>query len=116
DEALAQGAVPCGEAIAVALEKARQKLGDERLVDGRRSVQPAAGAQRMVFEQGAVQLRQPLHRKSRLRDAAAGDLIALAGRGDVLEQQREEAVALVVEGQRAARERPADARSELAIE
>ena len=56
------------------------------------------------------------HRQPRLGHAAAGDLVALLGAGDVLEHQREPALGGVVLGEVAVGERAADPRREVAVE
>src|SRR5207248_3831703 len=107
-EALAQPAMLGREVLSVALHETGQQLAEERLVDGCRGLQPGGVGERRVAEHRGVQARQLVHGDPRLLDRAARDLIALTRGGDVLEYEREPALLLVVGGEPAGGQRPAD--------
>src|ERR1700759_5004559 len=116
DEALAQHAVLRGDALAVALEETWKQLGDERLVDRARAVQPVATSQRRVAEHRCVQTGECVDRDACLCDAAARDLVPRLGRPRVFERQGEPTLVLVEQRDRTGRQWTADTWRQLVVE
>ena len=116
DEPAADLEVLRRDAFAVALHEAREELRHQRLCERRLLVEPRRRAQLRVREHRRVQACQLAHREARLRPRAARDLVALHALHNILEHECEPALDRVDHRRVAVRQRPPDARRQLAVE